>query len=296
MKKLQFILLSMALAACSSGSSDYDATGMFEATELIVSAEQNGRLLSFTVEEGDRLQTGSQVGLIDTVQLQLRALQLGATKDVYATQRPDIETQIAAMRQELVKAEAEQRRYEALVKDNAANRKMLDDAVSNVRVLRRRLAAQQSSLGKSTSSLNSQMTATEIQRREVIDQLRKCHVVSPISGTVLEKYAEQGEYATMGKPLFKIADVVDMKLRAYVTASQLNSIQTGQKVRVYADEGEDKRREYQGVITWISDKAEFTPKTIQTRDERSNLVYAVKISVRNTDGLIKIGMYGDVRF
>ena len=286
MKKFAFIFLSVALAACSSGSSDYDATGMFEATEVIVSAEQNGRLLSFNVDEGDRLQAGSQVGLIDTVQLQLRALQLGATKDVYATQRPDIETQIAATRQELAKAEAEQRRYEALVKDNAANRKMLDDAVSNVRVLRRRLAAQQSSLGKSTSSLNSQMTATEIQRREVIDQLRKCHVVSPIGGTVLEK----------GKPLFKIADVVDMKLRAYVTASQLNSIKTGQKVRVYADEGEDKRREYQGVITWISDKAEFTPKTIQTRDERSNLVYAVKISVRNTDGLIKIGMYGDVRF
>lgn len=177
MKKFAFIFLSVALAACSSGNSDYDATGMFEATEVIVSAEQNGRLLSFTVEEGDRLQAGSQVGLIDTVQLQLRALQLGATKDVYATQRPDIETQIAATRQELAKAEAEQRRYEALVKDNAANRKMLDDAVSNVRVLRRRLAAQQSSLGKSTSSLNSQMTATEIQRREVIDQLRKCHVV-----------------------------------------------------------------------------------------------------------------------
>lgn len=296
MKKFAFIFLSVALAACSSGNSDYDATGMFEATEVMVSAEQNGRLLSFTVEEGDRLQAGSQVGLIDTVQLQLRALQLGATKDVYAMQRPDIETQIAATRQELAKAEAEQRRYEALVKDNAANRKMLDDAVSNVRVLRRRLAAQQSSLGKSTSSLNSQMTATEIQRREVIDQLHKCHVVSPISGTVLEKYAEQGEYATTGKPLFKIADVVDMKLRAYVTASQLNSIKIGQKVRVYADEGDDKRREYQGVITWISDKAEFTPKTIQTRDERSNLVYAVKISVRNTDGLIKIGMYGDVRF
>lgn len=220
MKKFAFIFLSVALAACSSGSSEYDATGMFEATEVIVSAEQNGRLLSFNVDEGDRLQAGSQVGLIDTVQLQLRALQLGATKDVYATQRPDIETQIAATRQELAKAEAEQRRYEALVKDNAANRKMLDDAVSNVRVLRRRLAAQLSSLGKSTSSLNSQMTATEIQRREVIDQLRKCHVVSPISGTVLEKYAEQGEYATTGKPLFKIADVVDMKLRAYVTASQ----------------------------------------------------------------------------
>ncbi len=296
MKKFSLILLSVALAACSSGDSEYDATGMFEATEVIVSAEQNGRLLSFSVEEGDRLKAGTRVGLVDTVQLQLRALQLGATKDMYASQRPDIEKQIAATRQELSKAEAEQRRYEGLVKDNAANRKMLDDAVSNVRVLRRRLDAQLSSLGKSTSSLNSQMTATEIQRSQVIDQLRKCSVVSPISGTVLEKYAEQGEYATTGKPLFKIADVDNMKLRAYVTAAQLNSIKIGQKVKVYADKGEDSRREYQGVITWISDKAEFTPKTIQTRDERSNLVYAVKISVRNTDHLIKIGMYGEVIF
>lgn len=182
------------------------------------------------------------------------------------------------------------------MKDNAANRKMLDDAISNVRVLRRRLAAQQSSLGKSTNSLNRQMTATEIQRRQVIDQLRKCHVTSPISGTVLEKYAEAGEYATTGKPLFKIADVDDMKLRAYVTADRLNAIRIGQKVKVYADEGKDGRRAYPGTVTWISDKAEFTPKTIQTRDERSNLVYAVKISVRNTDHLIKIGMYGDVQF
>lgn len=295
MKKLLLILLSAALAACSSGDSAYDASGMFEATEIIVSAEQNGRLLEFDVEEGDRLMAGSRVGLVDTVQLQLRALQLGATKEMYASQRPDIDMQIAATRQELAKAEAEQRRYEALVSDGAANRKMLDDAVSNVRVLRRRLDAQLSSLGKSTSSLNNQMTATEIQRRQVIDHLRKCSVVSPISGTVIEKYAERGEYTSVGKPLFKIADVDNMKLRAYVTASQLNSIKIGQKVRVYADEGEDARREYPGIVTWISDKAEFTPKTIQTRDERSNLVYAVKISVKNTDGLIKIGMYGDIR-
>lgn len=296
MRNILFILSSAVIMSCSSGDGDYDATGMFESTEIIVSAEQSGRLLYFDVTEGGRIGEGEQVGLIDTVQLQLRALQLGATKESYARQRPDITKQIAVTRQELAKAEMEQRRYETLVKDNAANRKQLDDAVSNVSVLRRKLDAQLSSLGNSTGSLNSQMTAAEIQRRQVIDQLRKCHITSPITGTVLDKYAEQGEYATVGKPLFKIADVSNMELRAYVTAARLNSIKTGQHVRVYADDGEDGRREYPGVITWIADKAEFTPKTIQTRDERANLVYAVKISVKNKDGLIKIGMYGDVRF
>lgn len=296
MRNILFILSSAVIMSCSSDDGDYDATGMFESTEIIVSAEQSGRLLYFDVTEGGRIGEGELVGLIDTVQLQLRAQQLGATKESYARQRPDITKQIAVTRQELAKAEMEQRRYETLVKDNAANRKQLDDAVSNVSVLRRKLDAQLSSLDNSTGSLNSQMTAAEIQRRQVIDQLRKCHITSPITGTVLDKYAEQGEYATVGKPLFKIADVSNMELRAYVTAARLNSIKTGQHVRVYADDGEDGRREYPGVITWIADKAEFTPKTIQTRDERANLVYAVKISVKNKDGLIKIGMYGDVRF
>lgn len=296
MKKIMLMLVPLVLTACSKDDNSYDATGMFEATEVIVSAEQTGRLLYFNVEEGDRLTADQQVGLIDTVQLQLRAMQLGATKDVYASQRPDITKQIAVTRQQLAKAELEQKRYEALVRDNAANRKQLDDAENSVRVLRRQLDAQMSSLNNSTSSLNRQMDAAEIQRRQVIDQLDKCHITSPISGTVLDKYAEAGEYATLGKPLFKVADVNGMKLRAYVTAPQLTSLKTGQQVKVYADFGESDRREYKGVITWISDKAEFTPKTIQTRDERANLVYAVKISVKNTDGLIKIGMYGDVKF
>lgn len=292
------ILLSavMVLSACSKGGDDYDASGMFEATEVIVSAEQTGRLMYFDIDEGDRLTAGRQVGLIDTVQLQLRAMQLGAAKDAYASQRPDIAKQIAVTRQELVKAEQERRRYEALVNDNAANRKMLDDAENSVRLLRRQLEAQQSQLGNSTASLNRQMDATEIQRRQVIDNLEKCHIKSPVSGTVLDKYAEAGEYATPGKPLFKIADIRDMKLRVYITAPQLTMLKIGQTVKVYADMGKDDRREYKGVVTWIADKAEFTPKTIQTRDERANLVYAVKISVKNTDGLIKIGMYGDVKF
>lgn len=286
----------IAFTACSGGGDEHDATGMFEATEVIVSAEQTGKLLYFDVDEGDVLVKGQQVGLVDTVQLQLRAMQLGATKEAYASQRPDIEKQIAATKQQLAKAELEVERYSALVRDNAANRKQLDDAESSVRVLRRQLDAQLSQLNNTTGSLNRQMDAAEIQRRQVIDNLEKCRVKSPIGGTVLDKYSEAGEYATPGKPLFKIADVADMKLRAYVDAPQLTSLKVGQPVKVYADFGEDGNREYEGVIEWISDKAEFTPKTIQTRDERSNLVYAVKIAVKNTDGLIKIGMYGEVDF
>ena len=296
MKNVIVLMAVIAFTACSGGGDEHDATGMFEATEVIVSAEQTGKLLYFDVDEGDVLVKGQQVGLVDTVQLQLRAMQLGATKEAYASQRPDIEKQIAATRQQLAKAELEVKRYSALVRDNAANRKQLDDAESSVRVLRRQLDAQLSQLNNTTGSLNRQMDAAEIQRRQVIDNLEKCRVKSPIGGTVLDKYAEAGEYATPGKPLFKIADVADMKLRAYVDAPQLTSLKVGQPVKVYADFGEDGNREYKGVIEWISDKAEFTPKTIQTRDERANLVYAVKIAVKNTDGLIKIGMYGEADF
>lgn len=296
MKNVIVLMAVIAFTACSGGGDEHDATGMFEATEVVVSAEQTGKLLYFDVDEGDVLAKGQQVGLVDTVQLQLRAMQLGATKEAYASQRPDIKKQIAATRQQLAKAELEVKRYSALVRDNAANRKQLDDAESSVRVLRRQLDAQLSQLNNTTGSLNRQMDAAEIQRRQVIDNLEKCRVKSPIGGTVLDKYAEAGEYATPGKPLFKIADVADMKLRAYVDAPQLTSLKVGQPVKVYADFGEDGNREYKGVIEWISDKAEFTPKTIQTRDERANLVYAVKIAVKNTDGLIKIGMYGEVGF
>lgn len=270
--------------------------GTFEATEIIVSAEQTGKLMYFDAEEGVKVAKGEQVGLIDTVQLQLRAMRLGATKEVYASQRPDINKQIAVTKQQLEKAELEVKRYSALVRDNAANRKQLDDAESSVRVLRRQLDAQLSQLSNTTGSLNRQMDAAEIERWQVVDQLRKCRITSPIGGTVLEKYAEAGEYAVPGKPLFKIADVNDMTLRTYVTAPQLTSLKIGQQVKVYADIGEDGNHEYKGVIEWISDKAEFTPKTIQTRDERANLVYAVKVKVKNTDGLLKIGMYGEADF
>lgn len=288
-----FLFATLALASCGSTDREYDATGTFEATEVTVSAEQNGTLLSFNVNEGDTIAAGRQVGLIDTVQLYLKARQIGATRLVYAAQRPDTQAQVAATRQQLKKARDEMNRFAALVKDGAANRKTLDDARSQVQVLERQLEAQLSQLGTSTNSLNAQMSTADVQKLQVADQLRKCHISSPISGTVLEKYAEQGEFATTGKPLFKVADMRNVYLRAYVTSLQLKNVRIGQQVKVYADYGDGEKREYRGRITWISSKSEFTPKTILTDDERADLVYAVKIAVKN-DGYIKIGMYGEV--
>jgi HlyD family secretion protein len=294
----QFIIIAAAtlmLVACGSKEADYDATGTFEATEVTVSAEQNGKLLTFDVTEGDRLESGRQVGLVDTVQLYLKARQVGATRLVYASQRPETGKQIAVIRQQLAKAQEEQARYASLVKDGAANRKLLDDACSQVLVLQRQLAAQLSSLNSSTNSLNAQMGTTNVEQLQVADQLRKCHILAPITGTVLEKYTEPGEFATVGKPLFKMADTDNMFLRAYLTTAQLRRVKLGQRVTVFADYGSGDRKSYAGTVTWISAKSEFTPKTILTDDERADLVYAVKIRVKN-DGYVKIGMYGEVKF
>jgi HlyD family secretion protein len=288
------VVLSAVVAACTDNEKDYDATGTFEATEVTVSAEQNGRLLAFSVNDGDRVTTGQQVALIDTTQLYLKARQIGATRLVYASQRPDQTKQVAALRQQLAKARQEQQRFAGLVKDGAANRKMLEDAESQVKVLERQLTALQSSLATSTNSLNAQMGTADVQRLQVADELRKCHVEAPITGTVLDKYMERGEFAAVGKPLFKLADTDHMFLRAYLTTAQLKNIKTGQTVKVLADYGNNDRKEYTGKVTWISAQSEFTPKTILTDDERANLVYAVKIAVKN-DGYIKIGMYGEVK-
>lgn len=292
MKRL-FVIIGVIITACSGSNNGFDATGIFEATEVTVSAEQNGRLLSFNITEGMTVNALQQVGLIDTVQLALQARQLGATKESIANQRPDLTKQIAATRQQLEKAEMEQHRFESLVKDQAANQKQLDDAVSAVNVLKKQLEAQISALNNTTQSLNSQMSATDIQRLQVLDQLQKCRITTPISGTILSKYMEAGEFATIGKPLFKMAEIENMYLRAYITSAQLSNVKIGQNVKVYADFGGGDRKEYQGTVSWISERAEFTPKTILTNDERADLVYAVKIAVKN-DGFIKIGMYGEM--
>ena len=287
--------IAAVLTACNSGDKEYDATGTFEATETTVAAEQAGTLLTFSLEEGDNIEAGTEVGLIDTTQLWLKISQTEASKAVYQSQKPDQEKQIAATRQQLAKARTEQQRYKELVADGAAPSKMLDDASSQVQVLQRQLDAQVSALQTSTNALSRQMDAADVQVRQLRDQLLKCHIKSPASGTVLEKYVERGEYVTPGKPLFKIGDVRHMYLRAYITSAQLKNVRTGQKVKVFADYGGGQKKEYVGTVTWISSRSEFTPKTILTDDERADLVYAVKIAVRN-DGYVKIGMYGEVRF
>lgn len=288
-------LAALCLTACSGETKNYDATGIFEATEVTVSAEQNGKLVDFSVNEGDRIAEGCQVGLIDTMQLALQLRQIGATKQVYAAQRPDRAKQVAATREQLAKAREEYARASRLVSDGAAGTKTLDDARSQVQVLERQLEAQLSSLNTSTNSLNAQMGTADTQRLIVADQLRKCRICSPVSGTVLVKYAEQGEFATAGKPLFKVANVDCVYLLAYVTSQQLSSVRLGQAAKVYADFGNNERREYAGRVTWISQEAEFTPKTVLTDDERADLVYAVKVAVKN-DGYVKTGMYGEVKF
>lgn len=290
------LIVGMSLiAACGEKAKDYDATGTFEATETTIYAEQSGALLNFSVSEGDSIAAGQEIGVVDTTQIWLKIRQLGATKEVYRSQKPDMEKQIAATRQQLAKAQAEQRRYQELVADGAAPGKMLDDAKSQVQVLRRQLDAQISTLNTSSRSLDKQIAATDVQVSQLYDQLRKCHVVAPAGGTVLEKYVESGEFVTTGKPLLKVADIQRMYIRAYVTSAQLKSIRVGQPVKVFADYGDQQKKEYAGTVSWISSRSEFTPKTILTDDERADLVYAVKIAIRN-DGYAKIGMYGEVKF
>lgn len=292
------LIMAMAaaamVAACSDSGQQTAATGIFEATEITVAAEQNGRIVMMRADEGDRLDSGQQVAMIDTVQLYLKARQIGAAKEVYAFQRPDMAKQMAALRQQTANARQERDRFKALVSEGAANRKTLDDAENAVLTLERQLAALESSLSNSKMSLDRQMSAADIQRMQVADQLAKCRVAAPAAGTVIEKYAEQGEFAAIGRPLFKMADLTRMYLRAYITTAQLQHFKIGQQVKVAANYGAGRRREYTGRVTWISARPEFTPKTILTDDERADIVYAMKVRVDNADGSIKIGMYGEV--
>lgn len=260
-----------------------------------MSAESNGKLFRLDAEEGVRLKQGEEVGLTDTVQLYLKKLQLQANMKSVDNQRPDIRKQIAALQEQLATAQRERARVENLLKANAANRKQLDDWESQIAVLESQLEAQRSTLYNSTASLNEQSSSVAIQMAQIEDQLQKCHIVAPINGTVLAKYAEPGELASVGKPLFKIADTEHIFLRAYITSTQLASVRIGMEAKVYADFGDDNLKTYAGIVSWIADEAEFTPKTILTDDERANQVYAVKIAVRN-DGIIKLGMYGKVKF
>lgn len=282
------------LSACGSNKNNYDATGTFEATEVTVSAEASGKLLHFDVEEGSVLRAGAEVGIIDTVQLSLMKRQQQANMKSVKSQVPEFDKQIAALKQQIATAEREKRRIENLLKAGAANEKQLDDIDGEIALYNKQLSAQMSSLNLSTRSLTEQGSALDIYVAQLLDQLMKCYITAPITGTVLAKYMEAGELASVGKPLFKMADTENLFLRAYITSEQLSEVKVGDKVTVIADYGADKRTEYPGVITWISNRSEFTPKTILTKDERANLVYAMKVAVKN-DGYLKIGMYGGIK-
>lgn len=294
----QFIVVSAiicGLTACNGNKDTFDATGAFEATEVLVSSEANGKIMELKLEEGDKLEAGAILGYVDSTQLYLRKMQLTAGLRSVDIRKPDIRKQIASLEQQIATARSEQQRMENLVKAKAGNQKQVDDIVNNIKFLQKQLDAQYSTLNKTSGSADAEAESMLYQIMQLDDQLQKSRIVNPQTGTVLVKYAEPGEVTAAGKPLYKIADTELLYLRAYITADQLTELKLGQSVRVFADYGDNDRRDYPGTITWISDKSEFTPKGIQTKDERANLVYAIKIAVKN-DGYLKIGQYGETLF
>lgn len=294
MKKIALLSATVMLLASCRDQAPYDATGIFEATTVTVSAETAGRLVSFDIDEGDSLMAGQAVGLVDTTLLALQQKQLLSQQLATEKSFPDIAAQAAALRSQIAHQQNECERIARLLSGGAATQKQSDDANAQLRTLRGQLEGLLSTLDKSRSSLTESASALQYQREQIEEQIRKSCIAAPLTGTVLQKYAEQGEYATPGRPLFKMADLDDIHLRSYFTASQLAHIRIGQEVTVIADFGGDEQYEYPGRIIWIAQESEFTPKSIQTQDTRANLVYAVKIAVKN-DGRLKLGQYGEVR-
>ena len=296
MNKLSlFTLITLLIVSCKSNKNEYDASGTFEAVETLVSAEASGTVKELNLEEGQILEKGQLIGYIDSTQLYLKRKQIEAQIKALLSKMPNVQAQVAALEEQLKQAEREQKRITNLLKGDAATQKQLDDVTTQISVLKKQIEAQQSSLGITSNGLNEETVPLKVQIEQLNDQLEKCRIVNPMKGTVLVKYIELNEMTLAGKPLYKLADLSTLMLRAYITGDQFSRVKTGQAVKVLADDGKSASKEYQGVIEWISDKAEFTPKTIQTKDERANLVYAIKIKLRN-DGLLKIGMYGEVKF
>lgn len=303
------IVAAVALSACSNKDEKYDASGNFEADEVIVSAEQNGKLLSFNVTEGDTINKGTQVGSIDVSNAQLQKAQVQATIQSLQNKTADVQPQVDFIKKQLAVQEAqmaqqqhEKTRTENLVKADAATQKQLDDINAAIDQLQKQIAATrqqiqvtQNNVATQNRSITSEKQPLEKSAEQIQDLINKGQIINPVSGTVLTKYAMQGEMTNNGKALYKIANLDTLTLRAYVTGTQLSQIKLGQQVTVLVDKGAKEYKEYKGTLYWISGESEFTPKTIQTKDERANLVYAVKIRVKN-DGYIKIGMYGEVKF
>ncbi|GAB6977090.1 HlyD family secretion protein [Prevotella falsenii] len=337
--KKTFLLAGLAfiMASCGEDKKEYDATGTFEATEVTVSAESSGQLMSFHVEEGQLLDGGITVGQIDSRQLTLQRArlatnndqlvathgqldankrQLAANRQATASKQLDLKKQVASIRQQIANQQRERQRFSELLRDGAVPQKQVDDIDYQIQVLQKQLAATEEQIAGQNAALaeqnkgiaaqidginsqqagvSAQQAGVRAQQAQLDDQIAHTFVKTPLTGTVLEKYAEQGEFVSIGKPLFKIADTKRMFIRAYITSEQLKNVRLGQKVKVMADYGNGQKKQYNGIVTWISSRSEFTPKTIVTDDERADLVYAVKIQFQN-DGYVKIGMYGEVKF
>ena len=295
MKKAVLPLLIVALTACTGKDKGYDAMGSFNATEVVVSSEVAGAILSFPTKEGEMLDKGQLIAMIDTTQLGLQKQQLMNEIDAMEASRPDISVQLAPLARQLNKQATEKERVKNLYNANAATQKEYDDMVSATNVLQKQLTAQRNTLDKSAAMIDARVAALNSQIEQLNDRILKSTIIAPISGVVLVKYAQAGELSSVGRPMLKMANMDDIHLKAYVTSDQLVNLKLGQEVSIKADFGGDNYREYKGKISWISDKSEFTPKNITTSDERANMVYAMKITVAN-DGYIKLGMYGEVKF
>ena len=299
MYKIRIITLAIAVAtsltACNDNKDSFDASGSFEAEETIISSEATGTIKQFSIEEGQIVEAGREIGYIDSLQLYLKKKQLEAQITAILGKKPNIPVQLSALQEQLKTTEKERTRVANLVKGDAATPKQLDDINAQIEVLKKQIEAQKSTLSISSEGLSKDIVPLQVQVQQLNDQLAKCKIINPVNGTVLAKYAEANEMTTTGKPLYKIADLSNIILRAYITNNQLTQVKLNQKVKVLTDDGKGGYKETEGTVTWINDKAEFTPKTIQTKDERANMVYAVKIKVKN-DGSYKVGMYGEIKF
>ena len=301
-------IIAVSLAACNSNKEKFDASGTFEADEVIVSSELNGKILSFDVDEGSVLKKDSTVGTIDAVNIALQKEQVEANIASLREKTSDVNPQVKLLQEQLTVQQAqlsnlehEKKRIENLLKEDAATGKQLDDINYQVDALQKQMNVTQQQINVQKSNVSTQNRSILSEGKPLAkniamleEQLSKSRIINPVAGTVLTKYAEAGEITAAGKALYKIADLSVITLRAYITGTQLSQVKLGQQVKVLVDDGKNKYKELTGTITWISDKAEFTPKTIQTKDERANLVYAVKIKLKN-DGFLKIGMYGEVK-
>ncbi|HEX2628459.1 MAG TPA: HlyD family efflux transporter periplasmic adaptor subunit [Chitinophagaceae bacterium] len=298
----------LLLAACNNRNNHYDATGSFEAEEVIVSSELPGKILRFSIEEGQTIPKDSIIGLIDAENISLQKEQMEASISALSEKTADVSPQVKLLQDQMALQQTkldnqlhEKTRIENLLKQDAATGKQLDDINFMIEATRKEMAVTQQQINVQRSNISTQNRSIlsegkPLEKRvaQLQDQLQRANIVNPVAGTVITKYAEEGEITSTGKALYKIADLSTMILRAYITGTQLSQVKLGQTVKVLVDDGPKKYKELTGTITWISDKAEFTPKTIQTKDERSSLVYAIKIKVKN-DGYLKIGMYGEVK-